>query len=109
MSVETDLLSGKTQDKVENLLQKYPELRDNDKTLFLTYLNLYHGLRDKLRSAHDPYEVFKEIILSEDVPMFESVSRARRKLQEMRAHLRGQSYDVKKGSAEQISLWAVKG
>ncbi len=109
MSVEKDLITGTIQWKVEYLLTEYPELRDCDKKLFLSYLNIYHDFRAKIESSKSPYQTVKELILDDECPFFESVSRCRRKLQEKYPTLRGKMYVEKKESAKQISLWALGG
>lgn len=68
-----------TKEKVTELLSEYPELRDSDKLLWLAYMNKHHQLRYKLGAN---YLDFKKILLSEDVPTMESITRARRKIQE---------------------------
>lgn len=108
MSVEKDLINGTCEYRVKALLDKYPFLRDNDKKLYLSYLNSFHNLRDRIKSnPENSYETLKEIILNPDVPMFESVSRARRKVQEKFSNLRGLSYSKRKESAEVVKDWSV--
>lgn len=68
-----------TKEKVTELLSEYPELRDSDKLLWLAYMNKHHQLRDKIGAN---YLDFRKILLSEDVPTMESITRARRKIQE---------------------------
>ena len=70
------------QDKVQSLLEQYSALRDNDHLLYLEYLNTHthHDLKNIL--GVDAYRKFKAVFLDEGTPVFESVSRARRLLQE---------------------------
>lgn len=68
------------QNKVEKILEKYPVTRDSDKLLWLSYLVLHHDL--KLSMGEQAYAVFKKILLNEKTPTMESVTRARRKIQE---------------------------
>lgn len=108
MSVKSDLTLGNCQGKVKTLLEKYPILRDNDKKLYLAYLNIYHFLKHRLdRHPNNAYQIFTEILLDENTPMFESVSRARRKIQEENKNLRGLGYKIRKESAQVISDWAI--
>jgi len=74
----TDLKKAK--DKVEFIMQRMPESRDCDKTLWLAYLNTFHNLKKEL--GHDAYETFKRILLSKDTPHMASVWRMRQKFQE---------------------------
>ncbi len=73
----------KVEGKVRDILETVYEARDNDMILFLVYLNRYHGLRRRLEEnvKPEPYLELKRIVLDE-APKFESISRARRKIQE---------------------------
>lgn len=71
-----------TKDRVEFLLKNYPSTRDDDKKLWLAYLNLYCELADKVNKAKMPSEVFKQILLDEETPSTESIRRIRQKFQE---------------------------
>ena len=109
MSVENDLLSGTCEFRVKCLLEKYPELRDHDKKLYISYLNVFHFLKPRLdRHPNNAYQTLKEIIMDTKVPMFESVSRARRKIQEKTKSLRGLTYKERKTSAEVVKDWSLK-
>ena len=74
-------------DKVRDLLIEYPQTRDSDKLLWLAYMAKYHGL--KLALGDEKYAELKNILLSEETPTMESVTRARRKIQETTPFLRG--------------------
>lgn len=104
MSVESELTSGAVADKVRSLLAKYPETRDNDKLLWLSYCVVYRGLRNFM--TDEQYQSFKNWLMLPHTPMFESLSRARRKLQENNPELRGDGYLKKKDSANTIRDWA---
>lgn len=67
-------------DKVEDLLFRHEPLRDNDMLLWFAYLNEEKGLRQMLGEAG--YQILKQMVLDEDTPKFESISRARRAIQE---------------------------
>jgi len=73
--------------RVHLILQKYPETRDNDRILFLAYHSLYNGLKDVIKTGD--YQKFREWILSPDTPIFESLSRSRRRIQEEHPELEG--------------------
>lgn len=75
-------------DKVEAVLRKYPKLRDDD-TLLYAAMCWY--------SNHDVWEMtFGHVMQNHKdlkLPSYESVTRARRKLQEMYPDLRGKRYN----------------
>lgn len=66
--------------KVENVLLKYPDTRDSDKLLWIAYLVKYHGLRNILDDY--AYAAFKAMVMDENTPTVESITRIRRKFQE---------------------------
>ena len=72
----------KVQDRVEELLKNYPQLRDNDKKLWIAYLSNYHNLKNNLNSAKDPYLMLETLVYDSETPTLESITRARRKIQE---------------------------
>lgn len=74
------------QGKAYSLLSKYPQVRDNDKLLWLAYNCEHNGLKKLLGPKYDEFKAF---LLSQDTPMFETLSRVRRKLQENHPHLAG--------------------
>ncbi len=78
----------KVQDRVKYILQNHPECRDNDKLLWLAYNCLFNGLKEKFANTWE-YNGFKMWLLQEDVPVFESLSRARRKVQVENPSLEG--------------------
>ena len=68
------------QDRVKFLLERYPEVRDSDKLLWLAYNCHFNNLKEVTLTGE--YVHFKAWLMREEVPAFESLSRARRKLQE---------------------------
>lgn len=78
----------KVQDRVTFLLERYPEVRDSDKLLWLAYNCHFNNLKEVTYTGK--YENFKSWLLREEVPVFESLSRARRKIQETRKDLAGE-------------------
>lgn len=92
----------KVEDRISFLLEKYPETRDNDKLLWLAYTVMFEGLREHLQD----YDVFKRWLLRKDTPVFESLSRARRKIQETRFDLRGEGYRARKDEEEEVKEWS---
>lgn len=89
-------------ERVYALLEKYPECRDSDKILWLVYMNKYFDLRASLGDKH--YKILKNILLNEDSPSFESLSRLRRKTQE--TSFAGKSRDKRKLEQESVRLWS---
>lgn len=72
-------------DKVSSILDRYPVTRDSDKLLFLAYLCENHSLKTKIGFL--AYEELKKVIMDDKTPTMESISRARRKLQENGQHV----------------------
>lgn len=66
--------------KVEYLLEKYPQTRESDKILLLNLYVLFYGT--------DILKPFADILLDKELPNYDTVSRARRKVQERREDLR---------------------
>lgn len=67
-------------DRVEKLLSTYPETRDSDKLLWLAYMAMYCQLKSVANC--EGYQGVKRILMHKDTPPFESITRARRKIQE---------------------------
>lgn len=78
----------KVQDRVLFLLERYPEVRDSDKLLWLAYNCHFNNLKEVTLTGQ--YAHFKSWLMREEVPVFESLSRARRKLQEEFPELSGE-------------------
>lgn len=76
----------KVEDRVKYLLEKHKEVRSSDKLLWLAYNVNYNGLRDTVQSGN--YATFRAWLMRNDVPVFESLSRARRKIMERHPELR---------------------
>lgn len=74
--------------RVHLILQTYPETRDSDKLLWLAYNSLHNDLKSVIKSGD--YFTFKMWILQNNTPIFESLSRARRKIQQQFPELEGQ-------------------
>ena len=91
-------------DKVQFLISRNPELRDSDKKLWLAYMVHYEGLKNIIYD--EAYYDFVNLIMCKSTPSFESLSRARRKVQEEYPHLAGDKATRLKES-DKISEWAV--
>jgi len=79
--------------KVEYMLQHFPLTRSNDKSLIRMVYSMYYGV--------DYDTPFGEVMRRQDLPSFESIRRARQKLQEMNEDLRGTRESEIKRMAEQ--------
>ncbi len=69
------------QQMVENVLRQYPGTRDDDRELIQTLYGKYYGV--------DFYKPWGAVIRDKNLPSFESIRRARQKLQETNEDLRG--------------------
>jgi len=85
----------KVRDKVLHILENCPTTRDCDRRLYLALLVLFYDFKDEMKTS-TPYMTFKNIWLNPKIPCFESVSRARRKIQEIYPHLRGMRREERK-------------
>ena len=69
-----------TKDKVEYLLERFPQTRDSDTVLFLGYLKQFYGA-DKIVNG-DGWEGFCRLMLSKRMPTPATLKRVRAKIQE---------------------------
>lgn len=72
-------------DKVKKILEQRPETRDDDMKLYAIFVHMTVGLK--------PSERFYEVMYNHskyDLPSYESVTRARRKVQENEPSLQGE-------------------
>lgn len=69
------------QDKVEYLLAQYPATRDDDRKLIGAVYMMFYGV--------DVNAPFKDILLNDKLPNFETIRRCRQKAQEENEALRG--------------------
>ena len=73
--------------KVEEILRKHLKARDSDNELYLAWAYYEGNMTEGEKQA---FGVFKEVMRR--LPSLESLSRARRRLQEDNVYLRGESY-----------------
>jgi hypothetical protein len=85
------------QEQVQVMLENYPKLRDNDNRLFMSLILML----DKELKDQSVKEFTKKFITGR-YPAMESVTRARRKVQEEFPHLRGESYINRQLNAENV-------
>ena len=83
-----------TKNRVEHLLLNYPALRDCDIQLWLGYLVMFHGMKDRLNESSDPYEEFCDIVLDKDVPAIETIRRSRQQFQQNGLYLGDRKKDT---------------
>lgn len=93
----------KVEDRVNYLLKKYDSVRRSDKMLWLAYNANCNGLIDIIQSGN--YTKFRDWLLQDNVPVFESLSRTRRKIMERDPSLRPKD-DKRMEEAEQVREWS---
>ena len=79
--------------KVEAVLKKYPDTRDDDRHLIQTLLGVYYGV--------DYFTPFGAVLKNRNLPSFESIRRARQRIQEHDESLRGSKESEKVRLAKQ--------
>ena len=101
MSVAEDLLT--VEDRVRAILVKFKATRDNDKLLWLAYNYAHNDLKGKIEAGD--WNAFRAWIMNRNTPMFESLSRSRRKLQERFPELGGDK-EKRLAIAEEVRVWS---
>lgn len=91
--------------RVEHLLKNYNALRDNDMQLWLSYLVMFHGMKERINDSCNPYEEFCDIVLDKEVPTMESIRRSRQAFQEKSLYV-GTKRKSRLEEAEHVSKWA---
>jgi len=87
----------KVQEQVKILLQTYPKLRDNDVRLVASYY--YNNISNINQiSAID----FLQIMVNGNLPSPDTITRARRKIQEKHPELRGVNYVERQKLEKQV-------
>lgn len=88
---------------VENILKQYPGTRDDDRELIQTLYGKYYGV--------DFYKPWGAVIKDRNLPSFESIRRARQRVQEMDESLRGSkaSEDARLAKQEEYLEYAREG
>lgn len=95
----------RVKDKVEALLDKWPELRDDDTALFATYRIQYHDVVRRLRGADDPAKEWLDIEMDPRIPSRESVRRTRQKFQQDGLYL-GEKRAERLEEEDRVREWA---
>ena len=84
----------KIQTQVQDILERFPSTRSNDRLLIRTMYERYYGV--------DYYDSFGSIMMRTDLPSFESIRRARQKIQADREDLRGDKKSEKARLEKQL-------
>ena len=79
--------------KVFDVLKKFPETRSSDKELILIVYQKYYGIT--------PLSTFNSVMKRKDLPSFESIRRARQRIQEYYPDFRAKEPVESKRIAEQ--------
>lgn len=82
-------------ERVKYILERNEQSRDNDALLIGILYKLYYGVMPQ-----DPWEDVVVRLGRGDLPTFEAVTRARRKIQEENKELRGERYKHRKTKLE---------
>tara|TARA_R100001244_G_scaffold125129_1_gene95092 strand:+ start:678 stop:989 length:312 start_codon:yes stop_codon:yes gene_type:complete len=85
-------LPTKQLDLVKFILMRSPEARDNDNILLWIVWKKEYPIIDI------DIEAFKELFLSKKLPSMESITRARRRVQEQNSNLRGLRYEKRQSN-----------
>jgi hypothetical protein len=88
--------------RVEKILEANPRTQDCDWTLYITYLKTYHEVVDSMPLRMVTIKVLND----KDIPSYEGVTRARRKIQEGGKFL-GTKRKERLAEAPAVSEWAV--
>jgi len=70
--------------RIEHLLKNYPALKENDTQLWVSYLVMFHDLKDRLNKSADPYTEFCDIVMDREVPAISTMRRSRQRVQNHR-------------------------
>ena len=84
---------------VKQLLEKYAELRDCDNRLYINFISIADPV---LRNRATDFNYFAKMMINGNYPPMESITRARRKVQEENPELRGKSYKGRKEEEKQV-------
>ena len=84
-------------DDVEKFLIKYPPLRDDDERLMANIWSSHIGNLEGI----DGKEIL-HMLANHQLPSYESISRCRRKIQEIKPHLRGEKWHERHKRSQKI-------
>ena len=89
----------KLEPQIELMLRQHPSLRDDDNRL---YVNLILQLDEVLKNQETKVNYLLSNMAHGNYPAFESVTRARRKIQEKFEELRGDKYNKRKEKEQEV-------
>ena len=84
-------------DEVEKFLTEYPVLRDDDEKLMANIWNKHLGDITYVNG-----EDILKMLANHELPSYESISRCRRKIQELKPKLRGEKWTERQKRAKKI-------
>jgi len=91
----------KTVEKVEDILRRYPQAKDNDNILVALYW--WDELENNPHQIdREKFKLFLSYFREGNVTMPDTITRARRKLQNDKKSLRGDKYNARKKRAENV-------
>tara|TARA_Y100000310_G_scaffold74390_1_gene70635 strand:+ start:430 stop:726 length:297 start_codon:yes stop_codon:yes gene_type:complete len=90
-------------DDVKLFLTKYPSLRDDDEKLMANIWNSHIGNLEDV----DAKEIL-HMLAKHELPSYESISRSRRKIQELNPNLRGDKWIERQKRAKKIKKEIAK-
>ena len=77
----------KLQDRIINILEEQPHTRNSDHSLFRAVIDETHDINNH------SFAFISQLQEDGVIPSFESIGRARRKIQQHHFHLRGDTYE----------------
>ena len=84
-------------DNIEKMLTKYPSLRDDDEKLMANMWSLHLGNLEYLNGKD-----ILHMLANHKLPSYESISRCRRKIQEINPNLRGEKWHKRHKRSQKI-------
>lgn len=92
---------NKLMQRVVSILENHPNSRDSDERVVWHYITRYYGDPESISAGK-----LLAMMHSAEMPHFESITRARRKIQKEREDLRGETYaGRKKKEAEMKTIF----
>lgn len=99
-----------TKDTYENvkgrvgwLLNRFPELRDSDKKLYLAFLHHFTNFPEKLNTSNQPWGFFKDFFLDDNSPHFNTIRRIRAKYQQQGMYPSSEQIKAERDAREEES------
>ena len=83
-------------DQVRDILSKYPKSRDDDMLLYAIFLHM-----NRIIGSDEKFYDVMSKAKERNIPSYEGITRARRKVQENEPSLRGKRYSQRKKTEEE--------